>query len=151
MKRPSLAGRRSGSALATIVGLVGLAWLAAPQNAAASDYRISVVDTGTRSYYCTATVRLENGSAETINDLNGYLVLLVAEDDVGESWGSSFLDVAAGAASEVTFEAPNAPCEAVTGFRFVVGACRVGESFHDQAVCADRLDTVAPIREAVAR
>ena len=120
-------------------------------SAEAADYRLTVVDTGVRDYYCTLTARLENGSAETLDDLNGFFVLLVGEDQVGQSWASSFLNTAPGGSTEVAFEAPNAPCADVTGLRFVVGACRIGPSFIDRADCAARLETVTPINEAVAR
>ena len=132
--------------------LAGLLVLLAPAAAAlAEDLRLSVVETGIRDYYCTTTVRLENASAETVNDLNGFLVLLAGEAEVGQSRSSSFFALAPGAVADITFDAPNAPCADVTGLRFVVGACRIDQSFRDQADCAARIAPVAPIAEAVAR
>ena len=120
-------------------------------SAKAADFRMSVVETGVRSYYCTMTVRLENGAAGTVNDLNGYFVLYAGDDQVGQSRATSFLNVAPGTVSDTIFEAPNAPCAEITGASFVVGACRIDQSFRDLADCADRLETTLPIREAVAR
>lgn len=120
-------------------------------SAEAADYRLTVVETGVRDYYCTLTARLENASDETLDDLNGFFVLLVGRDQVGQSWANSFLNTAPGGATDVLFEAPNAPCADVTDLRFVVGACRVGRSFLDHADCAARLETAAPISEAVPR
>ena len=125
--------------------------LASAASAEAADFRISVVETGVRSYYCTMTVRLENGAADTVNDLNGYFVLYAGDDQVGQSRASSFINVAPGAAADTVFEAPNAPCAEITGVSFVVGACRIDRSFHDRVDCAGRLETMLPIREAVAR
>ena len=128
-----------------------MAALSPAASALAAEYRLSVVDTGTRDYYCTTTVRLDNGSAETLNDLNGFLVLLAGDVEIGRSRAGSFFALAPGAAADVTFDAPNAPCAEVTGLRFVVGACRIDQSFRDQADCAARIDPIAPIAEAVAR
>ena len=132
-----------------LFAIVGIAASAASANAA--DIRMSVVETGIRSYYCTMTVRLENGTADTVNDLNGYFVLYAGADQVGQSRANSFLDVAPGATSEAIFEAPNAPCAEITGVSFVVGACRIDRSFRDRVTCASRLETTSPIQEAVAR
>ena len=123
----------------------------APATASANDLHLSVIDTGMRDYYCTTTVRLENAGTETVDDLNGFLVLLNGDAEIGQSKAGSFFGLAPGAAAEVTFDAPNAPCAEVTALRFVVGACRIDQSFRDQADCAARIDPGAPITEAVAR
>ena len=133
-------------ALFAMLGILALAG-----HAEAADFRMSVIETGVRSYYCTMTVRLENGAADTVNDLNGYFVLYAGNDQVGQSRASSFLDVAPGATSDAIFEAPNAPCSEITDVSFVVSACRIDQSFRDRADCVGRLETTPPIREAVAR
>ena len=52
-------------------------------------------------------------------------------------------------------EAPHAPCTSeatdVTSYRFMVGACRIGQSFIDRSDCASRIETAGPIAHAVAR
>ena len=120
-------------------------------SAEAADYRLTVVDTGVRDYYCTLTARLENASGETLDDLNGFFVFFVGGEQVGQSWANSFLNTAPGATTDVLFEVPNAPCDQVTDVRFVVGACRIGPSFLDHTDCTARLETAAPIRDAVPR
>lgn len=138
---------------APAIALIAVLASAATASAAppANDLRLSVVDTGTRDYYCTTTVRLENAGTETVDDLNGFLILLNGDAEIGRSRAGSFFGLAPGAAAEVTFDAPNAPCTEVTGLRFVVGACRLDQSFRDQADCAARIDPGAPITEAVPR
>lgn len=119
--------------------------------AEAADYRLTLLETGMRDYYCTYTARLENMSGETLDDLNGFFVLLAGDEPVGESRSSSFLNTPSDGTTSVVFEAPRAPCEDVSDLRFVVGACRIGRSFLDQADCAGRLETAPPITAAVAR
>ena len=128
-----------------------LAALTPAATALADDLRLSVVETGVRDYYCTTTLRLENSGTETLNDLNGFLVLIGDGAEIGRSRAASFFAVDPGGSADITFDAPNAPCDAVTDLRFVVGACRIDQSFRDQADCATRIDPVAPIAEAVAR
>ncbi len=74
---------------------------------------------------------------------------------MGRSKGASFLNVAPGASVTAMFETPNAPCTAqaseVTGYRFFVGACRIGQSFIDRDACAASIETVAPILSAAGR
>ena len=132
-----------------IVAFISIFGFAMP--AIAAEYRMSLVETGVRDYYCTYTVRLENSGPEPLNDLNGYFVLLDENEPVGESRSSSLLNAASGEVTETVFEAPNAPCDSVNGLQFVVSACRVGQSFRNQADCAANLETVSPILDAVPR
>ncbi len=128
-----------------------LAALTLTATALADDLRLSVVETGVRDYYCTTTLRLENSGTGTLNDINGFLVLLEDDSEIGRSWAASFFAIDPGGSADITFDAPNAPCDAVTDLRFVVGACRIDQAFQDQTDCAARIDPVAPIAEAVAR
>ncbi|MEM8949957.1 MAG: hypothetical protein AAGC99_11565 [Pseudomonadota bacterium] len=132
----------TASAVTTLY-LADLAW--------AADYKMTLIETGKRDYYCTVTLQIENTSEEALADLNGHLISLVDADDVGRSKGGSFLNVTPGATASAEFETPNAPCDQITGYRFLVGACRVGTSFMDQGDCAERIETETPITEAVAR
>lgn len=134
-----------------LIYLAGIALAGIALPATAADYRMSLIETGVRDYYCTFTTQLDNQSSEMLDDLNGYFVLSSGDDDVGESRSSSFLNTGSGSSTEVVFEAPNAPCGEIDSLRFVVTACRIGPSFLDQTDCAARLETVMPIREAVVR
>lgn len=103
------------------------------------NYQMTLVETGQRDYYCTTTIRLQNDSDEILNDLNGSLVLLVGEDEVGQSRPSSLFNISPGQSSDQVFETPNAPCDEVTGYRFSVNACRFGGSFREPADCVERV------------
>jgi hypothetical protein len=60
------------------------------------------------------------------------------------------MGVSPGGRTEAIFETPNAPCDAVERYEFVVGACRIGAGFEDQRHCAGlmggigRITVVAP-------
>ncbi|MEM9441755.1 MAG: hypothetical protein AAGA73_15020 [Pseudomonadota bacterium] len=125
---------------------VAMLFMANP--AFAADYRMSLIETGKRDYYCTITVQVENMSEEVLADLNGHFISVKDDEDVGRSKGASFLNVEPGAISVAEFETPNAPCNEVNGYRFLVGACRVGTSFMDQGECAGRIQPDPPITEA---
>ena len=133
------------------VAAAALAMLLCSTAAMASDFRLSVVDSGLRDYYCTTTVRLENLSDSSLDDLNGFVLLLAGDEVLGQSRSSSFFGLGPGEVGDVTFDTPSAPCADVNGYRFVVGACRIDQSFQDRADCAGRLETLTPIHEAVAR
>lgn len=124
-------------------------WIA--NSAFAADYRMTLIDTGKRDYYCTITVQLENMSDDVIADLNGHFVSFVDAMDVGRSKGGSFLNVEPNATALAEFETPDAPCSEVTSYRFLVGACRVGNSFMDQGDCAERIQPEMPISGASTR
>ena len=54
-------------------------------------------------------------------------------------------------AKNSTFLTPNAPCDDVSAYEFVVGACRFDASFADKGECAARIAPEAPITEATPR
>lgn len=114
-------------------------------------FRLSVVETGMRDYYCTVTVRLENRGAQVVDDVNGHFVLYSGEDEVGEGRSASFLGVAAGGEGEAVFLAPNAPCDTIDGYAFRVGACRIAGSFENRAECASWFEADTPIRDVAGR
>ena len=124
-------------------------------SAAAADYRLKLVDVGKRDYYCTITVELENLSEAPLADINGFFLSYVDQEEVGRSKGASFLNVEPGGTASAVFETPHAPCTSeatdVTSYRFMVGACRIGQSFIDRSDCASRIETAGPIAHAVAR
>ncbi|MFQ6548983.1 hypothetical protein AADZ90_013585 [Aestuariibius sp. 2305UL40-4] len=111
---------------------------------ALAEYRLDLTETGMRDYYCTITVALTNGGAEALTEVNAYFLSFVGDRQVGRSKGASFRDVPAGGTAEAVFETPNAPCEDVTAYHMVIGACRIGQGFEDKAVCAGRMDLEAP-------
>lgn len=127
---------------------VGLFFLT-PALAMADNFRLEITDIGKRDYYCTVTATLENGSDETLQDLNGYFLSFMDGEKVGRSKGASFLFVAPGASARAEFETPGAPCTEhsteVTSYQFIVGACRMGNKFLDQSDCASTVKAVAPI------
>ena len=114
-------------------------------NSASADYAIALQDKGLRDYYCTITVRLQNNTDAPLTEINGHFFSFVGEHEVGRSKGASFMNVAPGEIALATFETPNAPCEDVTSYRFVIGACRVGAGFIDKSDCAALIETAVPI------
>lgn len=123
---------------------------ALPATAAAEDYVLSLEGKGLREYYCLITVALENRTDAPLTEIAGYFYSYIGAEQVGRSKGSWFMGVAPGARAEATFETPNAPCDAVERYEFVIGACRIGADFEDKGHCAglmdgtDRITVVAP-------
>lgn len=111
----------------------------------AADYALELQSTGLREYYCTITVTLENRTDAPLTEISGFFYSFRGDEQVGRSKGGWFMNVPAGGIAEATFETPNAPCEEVTRYDFVVGACRIGPDFEDKALCAERVLGVAPI------
>lgn len=121
--------------------------LLVPTCALASDYELSLADTGQREYYCTATVTLENKSDAKLTEISGFFFTFVGEEQVGRSKGAWFLEVPAGETATAVFETPNAPCTEIDRYDFVVGACRLDAGFIQKEDCANLLSGVAPIGE----
>ncbi|QPH55634.1 hypothetical protein [Pontivivens ytuae] len=115
---------------------------------AAADYRLTLTDTGLREYYCTITVTLTNETDAPLTEVNGFFLSFVEDEQVGRSKGSSFMNVPPGGAVSATFETPNAPCDEVTRYDFVIGACRLGSGFEDHSVCAGRMAMEPPFGSA---
>lgn len=119
-----------------------LALLAAP---AAAEYRIELIETGQREYYCTAQMRLTNLTDALLTELSGYFYVYEGAMRVGRSKGTWFMNVAPGESAEAVFETPNAPCEAALRYEMVVGACRFGPSFEPVERCGARLAPMSPV------
>ncbi|WP_299678697.1 hypothetical protein [uncultured Roseobacter sp.] len=115
---------------------------------AVADYTLQITEIGKRDYYCTITVALTNDSAEPLTEINAFFLNYIGEQQVGRSKGASFFNVAPGASATATFETPNAPCGEVERYDMVIGACRLGSSFADKAICADRMALTAPFGTA---
>ncbi len=131
-----------------IASLAGLG-LAGPLHAA--EFRLSVADTGSRDYYCTVSVTVENGTAARLDDLNGVFDLLAGGGRVGSTRAGSFFAVAPGAAMTATFESPDAPCADIDGYRFLINSCRIDGQFLAADQCAGRITVVAPIQGVAPR
>lgn len=114
----------------------------------AADYTLTLQDKGMRAYYCTITVSLENTTDAPLTEINGHFFSFLDDAQVGRSKGASFLNVAPGGQAEAVFETPNAPCDDVTAYHFVIGACRIESSFIDKADCAAMITPVGPITRA---
>ena len=123
--------------------------IALPVAAAAEDYVLSLEGTGLREYYCQITVSLENQTDAPLTEISGYVNSYVGAEKVGRSKGSWFMGIAPGARAEATFETPDAPCDAVERYEFVVGACRIGARFEDQDHCAGLMGGTGQITVAV--
>lgn len=122
----------------------------APGGVAASDYVLSLLDTGQREYYCTATIALENQTDEPLTEISGYFFTFVGDQKVGRSKGSWFMNVAPGGSATATFETPNAPCTEIDRYDFVIGACRIDAGFMDKAECASLIGGSDPINSVSA-
>ncbi|MEM9524036.1 MAG: hypothetical protein AAF982_08595 [Pseudomonadota bacterium] len=127
----------SGGGLALCLGSMALA-----------DYRLDLVGTGLRDYYCTITVTLTNETNAPVTEINGYFLSFVGGKQVGRSKGSSFLNIAPDGTGSTIFETPNAPCDDVTRYEFVVNACRFDSEFAKRTECTMRIDAVAPLTNA---
>ncbi|MEM1266119.1 MAG: hypothetical protein AAGI50_08900 [Pseudomonadota bacterium] len=126
------------------LSLTAAALLAAP-TAFAEDYVLSLTGTAMRDYYCQIRVTLENTTDAPVTEISGFFYNYLDGAEVGRSRGAWFMNVAPGETADAVFETPNAPCEAVERYEFVVGACRFETSFVDKGVCAGRLGFTAPL------
>ena len=113
--------------------------------ARADDYHMTLIDTGKREYYCQIMVSLENKTESQLKEISGFFYSYMNGEEVGRSKGTWFMNVPAGQTAEAVFETPNAPCEEVDRYEFVVGACRFGQSFEDQELCATRIGFSNPL------
>ncbi|GIT93191.1 hypothetical protein JANAI62_36650 [Jannaschia pagri] len=129
--------------------LLVIAALALPLPAAAQEWRIELIETGLREYYCTGLVRLTNDSDQVLEELSGFFLIQKDGVQVGRSQGTWFLNVAPGETAEATFETPNAPCAEADRWDYIVGACRLDGAFADKQACAARIEGVAPLSAAV--
>lgn len=116
-----------------------------PSIASAADFVLNLEGKGLREYYCTITVSLTNNSDAPLTEISGYFLSYVGEDRVGRSKGTWFMNVAPGEAQQKIFETPNAPCDDVTRYDFMIGACRLGTGFEDVSVCAERIELMSPL------
>ena len=120
---------------------------AAPLHAA--DYRLTLTESGLREYYCQITVALENTTDAPLTEISGFFYAYIGAEQVGRSKGSWFMNVPPGGTASATFETPNAPCDEVERYEFVLGACRLqGPGFDDVATCAPLIEGATPLMMA---
>ena len=121
-------------------------------NAGAAEFELSLTETGKRDYYCTVTLTVTNTTDDVVLDeINGRVMLRIGEEQVGRSKGASLLAAAPGGTASATFETPDAPCEEVDNYHFVVGICRIEGDFVGADECAPRIGGVAPVSAIVSR
>lgn len=128
------------------VSCLAIAWSSAGH---ADEFVLEITDTGQREYYCQIMVTLKNTTSEDLTEISGHFFSYLAGEQVGRSKGAWFMNVPAGQSATAIFETPNAPCNDVEMYEFIVGACRFSSGFEDQSECAGRIGTVAPISRAL--
>lgn len=127
------------------VTCLGLA-LCLPGTAALAEFDLKLGEIGLRAYYCTAEMTLTNTGDSPVMEVSGHFHLYVGDQRVGRSKGTWFMNLAPGASVTAVFETPNAPCEAVDRYEFVVGACRLkGPGFDPAAACAAGITGHGPV------
>lgn len=134
-------------ALAGLV-LVTSGWTAP---VAAADYRVSLTEAGTRDYYCTTTIEIENLSDAPLVGINTFVDLVGANGLINTSRGVLAGPIAPGDAVQMTMDAPNEPCADIESYVLVVGTCQVETGFRNRNDCAAAFETVAPINGARGR
>ncbi|WP_424970717.1 hypothetical protein [Dinoroseobacter sp. S76] len=123
----------------------GLA-LTLPATAAWAEFDLALGEIGKREYYCTAQMTLTNTGPDPVMEVSGHFYLYVGAERVGRSKGTWFMNIAPGASATAVFETPNAPCEAVDRYEFVVGACRLdGPGFDPVSACSAQIKGQGPI------
>ncbi|MEL6202375.1 MAG: hypothetical protein AAFR39_08450 [Pseudomonadota bacterium] len=114
-------------------------------------YNLERKETGLREYYCQATFELTSQQASRFADINGFFYVFVGNEQVGRSKGASFRFDEGVKSASATFETPNAPCDDIDGYVFVVGACMEGRRFADRNECAATIGTGRLIKETRGR
>lgn len=104
-------------------------------------YTMEQTETGLREYYCQATFTMKSDCPSRFADINGFFYVYIGDDEVGRSKGASFQFSKDETEATALFETPNAPCDDIDGYEFVVGACMEGRSFADRNECAATIAT----------
>jgi len=123
--------------------------LAAP--VAAADYRVSLTEAGTRDYYCTTTIEIENISDAPLVGINTFVDLIGSDGLINTSRGVLAGPIAPGEALQMTMDAPNEPCASIESYVLVVGTCQVDGGFRNRDECAAVFEVVEPITGARGR
>ena len=136
-----------------IAAAVAVCAMVAPiSHAVASEgLQMTLTDTGQREYYCQATFELVAPESAEYQDINGFFYVFVGDEQVGRSKGASFQFPDGQNTASATFETPNAPCDDVDRYVFVVGACMQGGGFVNRAECAETITGAPLVSEVRAR
>ena len=133
------------AAMVTVIGIL-------PVGAASSaDYRVSLTEAGTRDYYCTTTIEIENLSDTPLTSINTFVDLMGAEGLINTSRGVLAGPIDPGEALQMTMDAPNEPCGDIESYVLVVGTCQIGNGFRNRNDCAAAFESVEPIMGARGR
>ncbi len=117
----------------------------------AADYRVSLVEAGTRDYYCTTTIEIENISGAPLVGINTFVDLIGSNGLINTSRGVLAGPIAPGEALQMTMDSPNEPCASIESYVLVVGTCQVDEGFRSRDECAAAFEVVEPITGARGR
>ncbi|MEO0382717.1 MAG: hypothetical protein AAF234_04105 [Pseudomonadota bacterium] len=118
---------------------------------AAADYRVSLTEAGTRDYYCTTTIEIENMSDAPLLGINTFVDLVGTDGLINTSRGVLAGPIAPGETAQMTMDAPNEPCADIESYVLVVGTCQLEGSFRNRDACAAAFETIAPINGARGR
>ncbi|MBV6657425.1 MAG: hypothetical protein KI785_06605 [Devosiaceae bacterium] len=113
--------------------------------ALAFDYRVALTAAGTRDYYCTTTIEIENLSEAPLLGINTFVDLMGSDGLINTSRGVLAGPIAPGEALQMTMDAPNEPCADIESYVLVVGTCQIESGFRNRNDCAAAFETVEPI------
>ncbi len=116
-----------------------------------ADYRVSLVEAGTRDYYCTTTIEIENMSDAPLLGINTFVDLVGSSGLINTSRGVLAGPIAPGEAIQATMDAPNEPCGDIETYVLVVGTCQLEGGFRNRDECAEAVEAVHPITDARGR
>lgn len=119
--------------------------------AVAADYRVSLAEAGTRDYYCTTTIEIENLSDAPLVSINTFVDLMSSDGLINTSRGVLAGPIAPGEALQMTMDAPNEPCGDIESYVLVVGTCQIESGFRNRNDCAAAFEAVEPITGARGR
>ena len=119
--------------------------------ALAVDYRVSLVEAGTRDYYCTTTIAIENMSDAPLLGINTFVDLMGSAGLINTSRGVLAGPIAPGETIQATMDAPNEPCGDIETYVLVVGTCQLEGGFRNLDECADAVEAIHPITGARGR
>lgn len=141
---------RLGQSLITSVSSISVALVLATPVVAA-DYRVSLTEAGTRDYYCTTTIEIENISDAPLVGINTFVDLIGSDGLINTSRGVLAGPIAPGETAHMTMDAPNEPCADIESYMLVVGTCQVDGGFRNRDECAAAFEAVEPITGARGR
>lgn len=122
-----------------------------PNVAQSTDYVARLTEAGTRDYYCTTTIEIENRSENPLTAVNAFVDLVGAEGPIATSRGVFAGPIPPGESLAMTMDAPNEPCQEIESYVLVIGNCQIERSFLDVGECVAAFDVEAPVTGVRAR